>query len=860
MSPDAYRALLVEPLAREAKPAALPTQFPPATIWFAPPARVAEHYLPDLYEMGVECGHVESLRVLGTEVERAEQRMSSLAASLALERTQAESERARLRGQLAAVESELLRTTRSAQDHARNLEGDLQRARDRVTELETSTSWRMTAPLRVSLHIAKRVVRGARGMRHKLHLLGPRLGTARQIAREQGIGELARRVTAKLRARSRGPIRATARAGLEPRIAPLHIPSSPQPRVSVVMPTYGQYTHAFSALKALTAPAQSIPMEVIVMDDCAPQPAQEALREVTGVHIVRNERNLGFLRNCNAGMALARGEFVLLLNDDAVVAPGCIEALLRIFDMHHDAGAAGAKLVYPDGTLQEAGGIIWRDASGWNDGRGGDPEAPEFNYVREADYCSAACLLVRRELLANLGGFDERYAPAYYEDTDLCFRIREAGFRVYYQPAAEAVHFEGVSHGTDLASGLKRHQVENQARFLERWQGVLARHRPNGLAPRLERDRGARRRVLFIEACMLTPDHDSGSLRTWRLMEIMQAMGTKVTFVAENLEHREPYTSQLQQAGVEVLYAPQVSSIRSLIEERGAEFDVIILARYYVAAPYIEAVRRFAPQALLVLDTVDLHFLRQRRLAALANDRALAQSAEAIQRQETACIAQCDVTWVVSEVERDLLAREVPRARVLVQTNVHDELGAVRPFAEREGILFVGGYRHPPNVDAAMYFAREIAPILAERLPGVKAYLAGSNAPRAVMELQGANVEVLGFVPDIEAWLDRCRLSISPLRYGAGVKGKVNHSMSRGVPVVATPASVEGMHLVEGEEVLVADDPHGFADAVVRSYTDEALWNRLSQGGMANVRRHFSRDVARRGLETLFTMAQARTR
>jgi len=362
--------------------------------------------------------------------------------------------------------------------------------------------------------------------------------------------------------------------------------------------------------------------------------------------------------------------------------------------------------------------------------------------------------------------------------------------------------------------------------------------------------------VLFVEACMLTPDQDSGSLRTWRLLALLRSLGCKVTFAAANLEQREPYARQLQQEGIEVVCAPYARSIEELLRERGADFDVVVLARYYVASRYIDAVRRHAPRATLVFDTLDLHFLRNRRLARLEGDAALAQSAEAIYRQEVDCFTRCDVTWVVSEVEREIVLREAPGCPVAVVSNVHEAIARPAPFAEREGLLFVGGFRHPPNVDAAIWLAQEIMPIVRELLPGVPAYVIGSNMPRSVAELAG--IEPVGFVEDLEPWLQRCRVSVSPLRYGAGVKGKVNQAMSRGLPVVATPMSIEGMHLVEGEEVLVADDARAFAEAVARAYRDEATWNRLSQAGLANVERHFSPRVARQALEELLEGVERR--
>lgn len=714
-----------------------------------------------------------------------------------------------------------------------------------------SLSWRLTKPLRFGM-------RKLRGLRARVAFSATRtLGLWRRMLgslRRRGLAGTLQRGLREFR-RAAPPAVPVAVAG-DPteHFGEIRLPAVAVPQVSIVIPVYNKIAYTLACLKSLATHGGSATFEVIVVDDCSGDDTPERLADIEGLRTIRNAQNLGFVGSCNAGAAAARGEYVLFLNNDTVVTPGWLDALLRCFAEEPDAGLVGAKLVYPDGRLQEAGGIVFRDGSGWNYGRFEDPADPRYNFRREADYCSGAAIMLRRALFESLGGFDQRYAPAYYEDTDLAFAVRAAGLKVYYEPRSTVIHFEGITAGTDTGSGTKRYQVVNREKFLEKWNSALVQQPPPiddaALAPRAATFR-REKRLLIIDACTPTPDQDSGSLRMVNLMRLLRALGWQVTFFADNRLYVAGYTEALQSLGVEVLYAPYMNDPIRLFRQRGGEFDAILLSRHYIAINYLGLARLYAPKARLIFDTVDLHYLREQRAAELEGSDELRRKAERTRAQEHKLIRECDATLVVSPVEQALLAHDLPQARVEILSNVHEVFGCRRDYAERKDLVFVGSFQHPPNEDAMLWFAREIQPRLRDALPGLRVHVIGQPAPESLREFAGEDFVLHGFVADLEPYMDGCRVSVAPLRYGAGVKGKVNMAMSYGLPVVATPAAVEGMHIEAGSDVLVAADADAFAAAIVRLYGDRALWETLSANGLANVERHFSFDAAKRALSRI---------
>jgi glycosyltransferase involved in cell wall biosynthesis len=299
--------------------------------------------------------------------------------------------------------------------------------------------------------------------------------------------------------------------------------------------------------------------------------------------------------------------------------------------------------------------------------------------------------------------------------------------------------------------------------------------------------------------------------------------------------------------GVEVFTGAFVRSVPAHLRERGSLYDLVIVSRRHLAKKVLHHVRRHCPRARVVFDTVDLHFVRESRQRALEGKGGAADARG--EREELALVDAADVTWVVSEDERRLLQAKRPAADVRVVSNVHVLEPPGPPFEARRGALFIGSFEHPPNLDAIRWYLEEVHPRVLAAAPGFPLRVIGTDAPAWLLGWRADGVEVVGHAPELAPHFDAVRLSVAPLRFGAGVKGKLNTSQSHGVPIVATPIATEGMGLVHGEDVFEAEGAEAFAAGVLRVHEDPALWRRLAAGGRANLAERFSVERARAEVE-----------
>ncbi|MEJ7848068.1 MAG: glycosyltransferase [Pyrinomonadaceae bacterium] len=619
-------------------------------------------------------------------------------------------------------------------------------------------------------------------------------------------------------------------------------PQTPETiETSIIIPVFNKAEFTFQCLRSIFQEVDLTKNEIIIVDNASSDTTRQMLDHLGGrVRVIRNITNKGFVEACNQGAAAAAGKFLVFLNNDTIVKSNWLKALIETVKADETVGAVGSMLIYPHGHLQEAGGIVWRDASAFAYGWGENPQDGRFNFVREVDYCSGASLFIKKSLFDKLGGFDMRFAPAYYEDTDLCMSVRAAGFKVIYQPASQVIHIEGATAGTSTQGGFKRFQEINRYKFAEKWREILDREHHLPLKANIPEasNRNKGRRIIVFFNQVPKPDKDSGSVRLFAILRMLGKFNRVVLVHVKRKESDAIYERRVENLGIEIVWIVD-------FEERfkRENCDVAILCYPKVGNLMYSIVRKKFPDAKIIYDTVDVHFVRLQREFGLTGDKQIAQDALKYRKIESRLAKNADQVWCVTEEDKRFLLEAAPGTNIAVIPNIHDLHGRGKTFADRRDLLFIGSFDHRPNEDAIEYFLNEIFPLILEKLPDVRFHIVGSNPPPEIFAKNSENVLVEGYVADITPLFESCRVFVAPLRYGAGMKGKIGQALSYGLPPVTTSIGAEGMNLVTDTEVLIADNPADFAAAVVRVYESEEIWNKLSDNGYRFIGQNFSPGV-----------------
>jgi len=629
------------------------------------------------------------------------------------------------------------------------------------------------------------------------------------------------------------------------------------PTVSFVIPVMNKWTYTYNCLKFISRLNDSAPFEVILVDNGSTDETKEMLALVSDLRVIHNESNCGFVDACNMGSRASQGEYILFLNNDAVITSGSLDIMVKMLARDRTIGAVGAKLVYPDGRLQEAGGIVWNDhlRIAWNYGKFDNPQKHEYNYVKETDYCSGACLLVRKEAFFEVGLFDTEFAPAYFEDTNLAFALRNIGYKTVYQPKAVAVHFEGITAGTDVRKGLKQHQNTNQQKFYVRWKNVLeAEHYPNEENVFLARDRSRfKKTMLYIDHEIPTFDKDAGSMITFEYLKLFMCMDLKIVFWPANLREVEPYMSVMQEMGIEVIYGCE--NFGKYIRRYGRFFHFAVVSRPLTAVSFLDKIKTYS-QAKILYVAHDLHFLREQRRAVLKENTKVEDIAVKLKSLELSIARRSDVTLVFSDFEKRVLETEDSNLNVKVMPWIQNVNQDRTSFEERKDLMFIGSFRHLPNIDGVLWLVNEILPELKKYLAGIKLFIVGSDPTAEIMALNNNDIIVTGYVSDTTSYFLNSKVFVAPLRFGAGVKGKVIEAMSYGLPVITTSLGAEGLNLEHRENVLIADNADDFVKSIVALYTSEDLWLQISDNSIEYVRLNNSSDRARNVFERILGMSR----
>lgn len=615
-------------------------------------------------------------------------------------------------------------------------------------------------------------------------------------------------------------------------------PQWESPLVSIILLQWNKGEFTYQCLESLQI-CTDVSYEIVLVDNGSTGEAAALLERLENVTIIKNSENLGFLRACNQGVQYARGKYVLFLNNDTQVLPNTLAALVNTIEADFSVGAVGGKLIFPNGTLQEAGSAIWNDASCSTYGRGEDPFKPEFSYLKEVYYCAGALLLTPRQLFMDLGMFDELYLPATYEDVDYCMKVRDNRYKVIYQPLAQVIHYEFATTGEAPSI---RFQLMNRPKFQKRWAHELAHYyepvQENILFGREFTLNSSKKRILYIDDMIPDPQLGSGYPRSFDMLNVLIESGYQVSLFPLQFGRKpELITQYFQQKGVEVFYdytgKERKLSLETFLENRKSYYDIILISRPHNMKEFLAIRQDLVDKNVQIIYDAEAVFAgREILYRELVGETFTEEEKNRFIQEEVELANQADAVVSVSKHEKEIFeSYGIKNIHIVGHTRTIQPTPAT--FEERRDFLCIGSVLASPcpNEDAILYFVTQIYPAVYERTRA-KLFIVGTNKSEAINCLPEShpNIIVTGRVERLEEYYNRCRVFIISTRYAAGLPYKFHEAASYGIPAVVTPLIAEQIGEQEGKAFLIGNNEEDFAQKCVELYTNKNLWEKMRQG------------------------------
>lgn len=637
------------------------------------------------------------------------------------------------------------------------------------------------------------------------------------------------------------------------------------PKISVLIPVWNQPELTFACLQTLIRNAGIGNYEVLLLDNGSDQPIKTLFSRCQGARLLVNSQNEGFVRGMNQLAEAAHGDFLLFLNSDALIRPHALKRATQAFAEDPDLGAVGAKLILPHGYLQEAGSILWNDGTASGYGRNWNPDCDEVSHPRYVDFCSGAFLLTPQSLFLHSGGFNERFSPAYYEEVDYCVRLWKSGKKVLYHPDVEVDHFEfGSSPKSEAAIGLQRRNRLIFEQLHRDWlQHQFTYHENNFQPASIHRQNGTYRGwILFIDDAMPSAARGSGCPRLIQILNELTQQGWKITVFPLRFPQFDP--SQVRRElspHIELIRPVDATSLRPFLERRGSSFDQMWISRPHNMEYFLQLKKAhpnlLSPSVRIIYDAEAIYARREEIRGQLLGDASEPSSKSLSLSEELALGSQADAIVAVSDGEKQLFEEgfPAPHPPIFVLPYSPDQRILTKTsFAERNGLLFVGRLveHNSPNVDSMIWFLSEVFPLLQKESKDIPVSICGDCQNERLLAMASSLVSVEGRQASLDPFYSRSRVFVAPTRFAAGIPLKLLDAAQAGIPIVCTSLLAGQLGWENEQEVLVADDPAGFAQQVLRLYHDADLWVKLRENALQRMTTDYCPRIFASRLESVF--------